>query len=98
MSVIITDTGFASDDWTKGYRTLADKPANDCTCAIDLASDTLPDALTGLNKAEMIRIDFPTSADGRGFTLASILRSNGFKGRLRARGHGLPLIWLTTSG
>ena len=35
----------------------------------------------------MIRIDFPTSADGRGFTLAAMLRRAGFTGRLRARGH-----------
>jgi len=37
----------------------------------------------------MIRIDFPSSADGRGFTLAAMLRRAGFKGRLRARGHVL---------
>ena len=35
----------------------------------------------------MIRIDFPTYADGRGFTLAAILRRAGFNGRLRAKGH-----------
>ena len=28
----------------------------------------------------MIRIDFPTSADGRGFTLAALLRRAGFHG------------------
>lgn len=87
MSIIITDTGFSRDDWTMGYRTLDSEPANDCTCAIDLASHTPPDALAALNNAGMIRIDFPTSADGRGFTLAALLRSNGFNGRLRARGH-----------
>lgn len=87
MNVIITDTGFSRDDWTKEYRTLTDQPANDCTCAIDLAADTDPAALTGLNNATMIRIDFPSSADGRGFSLAAILRSNGYTGRLRARGH-----------
>jgi len=35
----------------------------------------------------MIRIDFPGPADGRGFTLAAILRRAGYKGRLRAKGH-----------
>ena len=35
----------------------------------------------------MIRINFPASADGRGFTLASLLRGVGFQGRLRAKGH-----------
>ena len=37
----------------------------------------------------MIRIDFPSSADGRGFTLAAMLRRAGYKGRLRAKGHVL---------
>ena len=33
--------------------------------------------------------DFPSFADGRGFTLARRLRLIGYKGRLRARGHVL---------
>jgi uncharacterized protein (DUF934 family) len=37
----------------------------------------------------MIRVDFPSSADGRGFTIARQLRLRGFTGRLRARGHVL---------
>lgn len=89
MSVIVTDTGFRADDWTDGYRTADTSPANDCARAVDLPSDTAPDALTKHFGAPMVRIDFPTSADGRGFTLASLLRSAGFKGRLRARGHVL---------
>lgn len=40
-------------------------------------------------QAPMIRIDFPSFADGRGFTLARLLRLQGFTGRLRARGHVL---------
>ena len=87
MSVIITDTGFAADDWTGGFRGAAEAPANDCNCAVDLASDTAPETLAKFTKAKMIRIDFPTSADGRGFTLASLLRGVGFQGRLRAKGH-----------
>ena len=35
----------------------------------------------------MIRIAFPSFADGRGFTLARQLRDMGFSGRLRAFGH-----------
>ena len=35
----------------------------------------------------MIRIDFPSFADGRGFTLARLIRLLGFTGRLRAKGH-----------
>ncbi|MFT5067744.1 MAG: hypothetical protein ACJAXK_000813 [Yoonia sp.] len=89
MSVIVTDTGFASDDWVGGFRAAEDAPANDCTQGVDLSSDTAPDALARLTYAPMIRIDFPSSADGRGFTLAQILRRSGFTGRLRARGHVL---------
>lgn len=37
----------------------------------------------------MIRIAFPSFADGRGFTLARRLRQAGYSGRLRAAGHVL---------
>jgi len=87
MSVIITDTGFAADDWAHGFRNADSRPANDCKSAVDLPSDTAPDPLAQFANAKMIRIDFPTSADGRGFTLASLLRGVGFQGRLRAKGH-----------
>ena len=45
-------------------------------------------ALLGrLDGVTMIRVDFPSFADGRGFTIARRLRLMGFEGRLRARGH-----------
>jgi uncharacterized protein (DUF934 family) len=87
MSVIVTDAGFAQDDWDCGFRTNEDVPANDCSQGIDLASDTDPTTLNGLLNAPMIRIDFPSFADGRGFTLATRLRGLGYKGRMRAKGH-----------
>ena len=89
MNVIVTDQGFQSDDFECGFVAREDVAANDCDYGIDLASDTSPDALAGLNNAPMIRIDFPSSADGRGFTLAAMLRKAGYKGRLRAKGHVL---------
>ncbi len=89
MSVIVTDTGFGADDWAHGFCEVGQHPANDCACAVDLPSDTAPDTLDAYLVAKMIRIDFPTSADGRGFTLAAMLRRLGFAGRLRARGHVL---------
>ena len=89
MSVIVTDEGFAADDFKCGFVALPEIAANDCDYGIDLASDTTPAALAGLLNAAMIRIDFPSFADGRGFTLASLLRNAGFKGRLRAKGHVL---------
>jgi uncharacterized protein (DUF934 family) len=39
------------------------------------------------DRYQMIRIDFPSFADGRGFSIARALRRKGFTGRLRAKGH-----------
>ncbi len=88
MNVIVTDEGFAPDDWTDGYVMLEDA-ANDVV-ALDLTSDTDPDAVIDrLSGVKMVRVDFPSFADGRGFTIARTLRLNGFTGRLRAKGHVL---------
>lgn len=86
MSVIVTDTGFSTDDFHGQFAT-PDMPG---ATALDLAPDTDLEALRPrLDALEMIRIDFPGFADGRGFTLARLLRLAGFTGRLRARGHVL---------
>ena len=85
MSVIVTDSGFASDDWTAGFATDA-VPANGV--ALDVSSDADPaDLRNDLDHLQMIRVDFPSFADGRGFTIARLLRLAGYKGRLRAKGH-----------
>lgn len=83
MTQLINDTGFVADDWTAGF--CSQGAANDCV-SLDLASDVDPAevALAGL---KMIRIDFPSAADGRGFTIARALRLRGYTGRLRAKGH-----------
>ena len=75
MTVIVTDEGFG-------------EAANDTT-SLDLASDTDPQAVALNPGLQMIRVDFPSSADGRGFTIARQLRLRGFQGRLRAKGHVL---------
>ena len=69
MTVIITDTGFAADDWTHGFVAEYDtEAANDIT-SLDVASDTDPATLKGfVETAQMIRVDFPAASDGRGFT------------------------------
>ncbi|MEP2781374.1 MAG: DUF934 domain-containing protein [Pseudoruegeria sp.] len=90
MSVIVTDTGFGTDDWTADIIAVADLAANDASpaIAIDLNSDSDPSLLRErLADIDMIRIDFPSFADGRGFTIAKRLRQMGYSGRLRARGH-----------
>lgn len=80
MSIIVTDTGFES------FEDPAQWIPSDHRR--DLASDTdpakLPDLLHGM---ELVRIAFPSFADGRGFTLARLIRQSGFRGRLRAHGH-----------
>ena len=86
MNVIVTDRGFAPDDFT-GKFACPDAAANDVE-AVALPSDTDPARLPALaRQARAICIDFPSFADGRGFTLARQLRLLGFAGRLRARGH-----------
>lgn len=88
MNIIVTDTGFGPDDWTGGFAAPED-PAQGVT-GLDLPSDTDPPSLAGrLAGLEMIRVDFPGFADGRGFTIARQLRLMGYRGRLRARGHVL---------
>ncbi len=88
MTVIVTDSGFSPDDWTRGFSTPEDG-TNDVV-ALDLPPDTDPDTVIDrLNGVEMVRIAFPSFADGRGFTIARTLRRKGYTGRLRARGHVL---------
>lgn len=85
MSVIVTDTGFAADDWTGP---IAELENVDNATAVDLTSDADTSVLTDhLDRLQLIRIDFPSFADGRGFTLARELRLMGYQGRLRAKGH-----------
>lgn len=88
MSTIVTDTGFHIENPIPAFTSLAQLPFHEG--AIDLANTDDPTALTPyLADLRLIRIDFPSFADGRGFTLARRLRMMGFKGRLRARGHVL---------
>lgn len=55
--------------------------------ALDVPADTSPDALKNvLDHASALRIAFPSSHDGRGFSLARMAREAGFRGHLRASG------------
>lgn len=83
MTIIVTDQGFGPDTWERGYTPLGEA-ANDAA-ALDVPSDADPDRIP-LN-ADIIRVDFPSFSDGRGFTIARMLRLRGFQGRLRAKGH-----------
>jgi uncharacterized protein (DUF934 family) len=58
---------------------------------VEIANDTAPaDLEAWLPTLHLIAIQFPKSADGRGFSLAQRLRRMGFKGELRAAGHVIP--------
>lgn len=86
MAVIVNDTGFVADDWTGSFATLDAAAAN--AAGLDLPSDaSAEDAKGRLDAVELIRIDFPSFADGRGFSIARALRRMGYTGRLRAKGH-----------
>jgi uncharacterized protein (DUF934 family) len=88
MSVIVTDTGFHSETPIPAFTALAQLPFHEG--ALDLANTDDPTALVPyLADIRLIRVEFPSFADGRGFTLGRRLRMMGFKGRLRARGHVL---------
>ena len=54
-----------------------------------MPSDINPADIPLCASLKMIRVDFPSSTDGRGFTIARVLRLRGYAGRLRARGHVL---------
>jgi uncharacterized protein (DUF934 family) len=77
MTVIVTDTGFAPEDWTAGF---------DGADVLTLTSDTNLGEVS-LDGVALVRVEFPSFADGRGFTLARQLRLKGYEGRLRAFGH-----------
>ena len=86
MTIIVTDTGFAPDTWTQGFTPLAE--ADSDSIAIEVApADSVETLLADHPAVQIIRITFPSFADGRGFTPARRLRALGYTGRLRAAGH-----------
>lgn len=92
MSVIVTDTGFAADDWQAGFVTAGELAEGVAVlrAGLDLQADTQAEDLAPvLPRAGLIRIRFIAFNDGRGFTLARRLRRLGYGGRLRAHGHVL---------
>jgi uncharacterized protein (DUF934 family) len=93
MAVIVTEAGFAPEDWTAGFVTLDALAAGETSAdgaAVDFPNDRDPAELAPwLDRVALIRVAFPATGDGRGFSIASRLRAMGYAGRLRAAG---PLI------
>jgi uncharacterized protein (DUF934 family) len=73
MDVIVTDSGFSTDTWS-------------AKTTLSISSEIDPENLTLPNDIQRVVITFPNFADGRGFTLARLLRLRGYSGALRAKG------------
>lgn len=78
MSVIVTDNGFAEQDWAAGL---------DAAQVLDIPSDVDPEVIEIAEEVALVRVAFPAFSDGRGFTIARVLRRRGYAGKLRAAGH-----------
>jgi uncharacterized protein (DUF934 family) len=94
MTQLINDTGFVADDWTAGFRdweaVTSSSYATDAGYALNVPNTACADQIVPyFDQAAMIRIDFPTSHDGRGFSIARHLRLLGYSGRIRAHGRVL---------
>ncbi|WP_342773370.1 DUF934 domain-containing protein [Paracoccus luteus] len=63
-----------------GFHPVAGEPT------VSLPPDTDPASLGQYLNAELIAVEFPAMTDGRGFSLARLLRELGFAGRIRATG------------
>ena len=86
MTVIINDEGFSTLVQKITYSRTDTLSA--VTRALDIKADQDLNALNDyLDTLTLIRIEFSSFADGRGFSLARILRLMGFSGHLRAYGH-----------
>lgn len=87
MMILVTVDGFRDSIPIEFIQSDA-LPASDSEIAVDLACDADPALLKErFNSIYNIRIRFPTSADGRGFSIAHKLRQLGYEGCLRAHGH-----------
>ena len=88
-NVLVRDTGFHEDDWpgefTRWSGAGGPPPADGGALDVDGAAPA-EDIAPLFGRVALIRIGFPSHADGRGFSLARHLRLLGYRGRLRASG------------
>jgi len=88
-TVIVRDDGFAADDTPHAFAPLAELGPDGATAVEIGPSDEVAALAPHLGQISILRIAFPSFADGRGFTLARRLRAMGYTGTLRAFGHVL---------
>ncbi|MXY32647.1 MAG: DUF934 domain-containing protein [Boseongicola sp. SB0664_bin_43] len=88
MTILVTDSGFHTEERAWNFRPPDQLPVGQTGLAVELAPDADPTTLSDRLKAiDLIRVNFPEFADGRGFTIARVLRLMGYSGRIRASGH-----------
>ena len=94
--IVVTEVGFAPDAWHKSSQiSLGDLAAGAPLPQIEdkvlqvMGDDDPALILPHLHQLSRIAINFPSAQDGRGFSLARVLRDAGYLGKLRAIG---PLI------
>lgn len=94
--IVVTEEGFAPDAWHESSQialgdltAAASLPAMEKRVLQVMGDDDPALILPHLHKFARIAISFPTAQDGRGFSLARLLRDAGYEGKLRAIG---PLI------
>lgn len=89
MTVIVTDVGFCSDHNMLDFVGIGELSNTTTTgLAVHLTADADPEFLRPyLGRIGLIRIDFPSFSDGRGFSIARNIRLMNYHGRLRAKGH-----------
>ncbi|WP_417596991.1 DUF934 domain-containing protein [Pararhodobacter oceanensis] len=94
MAILVTDEGFAPDDWRHGYVPLAalsDAADGGWRLGIDLRSAELSPRdwqrlRAALPRCGMIRLRLRHFGDTEALELAERLRAAGYRGRLRAHG------------
>ena len=88
MTILVTDSGFRTEKRDRDFWLPDQLPVGEAGLAVELASDADPTTLSDhLHAIDLIRVNFPEFADGRGFTIARVLRLMGYGGRIRASGH-----------
>ena len=87
---IVTDAGFRADPLAGQPRltpaALESGAGETAIVEIDNDIDVVP-LSHSFDRLDAVVVAFPNFADGRGFSLARRLRSLGYRGRLRAKGH-----------
>ena len=88
MTQVITRAGFVPDAFA-GTQTVPLPEYKRQGAVLLSVDDDLCEVSAHFDTLDFIVIPFPSSADGRGFSLAGTLRALGYRGHLRARGHVL---------